>query len=165
MNPEACGRIFPMITARPHRHKNTDHHFTPVNRPDQHFSSHSGKSAIVKLLPVRSRLMAYTPDEFNPYTAPRRNEDPSADAEKAGRLQRLRSLVLVVIAGAVAGSFFIGPFLNFPGDPTGSSIGAGLGGLFALIVKTVWSLMSPTDDPHVRNDQHSSGNTGADELN
>lgn len=81
----------------------------------------------------------------NPYSPPQEDiaGQPSPVISPKTRTN-LCSLVLPTVGGAVVGRIFLAPQVVGPGDPTGQSIGAGLGGLAALfcaiVIRNFWRL-------------------------
>ncbi len=72
--------------------------------------------------------------QLNPYASPQTHEqlDASAAPSEAGQKPILPWLILSAFAGAVSGSILLSPSVRGVGDPTGQSIGAGLGGFAGL---------------------------------
>jgi hypothetical protein len=73
-------------------------------------------------------------NDVNPYQSPQtESTPPDASRQPNGkRHSRLVWLQQTVLIGAVVGSLVLAPFLRCPGDPSGHSIGAGIGGFAAL---------------------------------
>jgi len=76
---------------------------------------------------------------MNPYRPPQTEtaRQPEPASKPKANPTHLSSLVLPALGGAIAGSFFFAPMSRGPGDPSGRGIGAGLGGLAALLCAIV----------------------------
>ena len=73
--------------------------------------------------------------DSNPYASPKTQSSSSGDAPTPPpRRPRFVYYIVPALIGAIIGGFFLAPFCRGPGDPGGHSIGAGLGGLAALLV-------------------------------
>lgn len=74
----------------------------------------------------------------NPYARPKTQPASSGDSpSQLPRRSRFVYFILPAFTGAVLGGIFLAPFCSSVGDPGGHSIGAGLGGLAALLVRVV----------------------------
>lgn len=73
----------------------------------------------------------------NPYESPQTDAPVDFSAESNDQTyqkSRIRPLVLVPLAGLFLGSVILATHVRRPGDPSGRSIGAGMGGLIALFI-------------------------------
>jgi hypothetical protein len=73
--------------------------------------------------------------DANPYASPKTQSASTDDSPSPPpRRSRFAYYVVPALIGAVVGGILLAPFCRGPGDPGGHSIGAGLGGLAALLV-------------------------------
>ena len=72
--------------------------------------------------------------DVNPYEAPREASPQVRAPPTAPGDGRAWLFIIPSVAGAIAGGILLASFVRGPGDPTGQSIGAGLGGFSGLLI-------------------------------
>ena len=78
-------------------------------------------------------------NDSNPYASPKSDSVAEDTSNKPRRPRfRIRSYVIPAFIGAVIGWFLLAPYFSLgPGDPSGHSVAAGLGGFVGLFVGIV----------------------------
>ena len=79
----------------------------------------------------------------NPYSSPKTKSASSGGSpSRPMRRSRFAYYVMSAFVGTVLGGIFLAPYCRCVGDPSGYSVGAGLGGLAALIAGFVLRIVS-----------------------
>ncbi len=105
--------------------------------------SHFGNAGWPQKSLVHDLIQSLLMTDSNPYASTKTQSASSDDSSsRPPRRSRFRGYIVTALVGAVLGGILLAPLCRGPGDPSGHSIGAGLGGLAALLVGFVLRIVS-----------------------